>query len=269
MLKEVFAPHLGLNVKFGRIAPVTLGLRLRLGNYVDLSQLPPAPGSCDYTRSSMSSLVNVFLNDQLGDCVIAGGYHVTGVETGNAGNLFEATNQQIVADYSVIGGYKPGDPSTDRGCNEVTALNRWMTHGFANGTKLTGWFQIDASNKQEVQLAMWLFENLYFGVALPDEWIKPFPEKENFTWDVAGDADYDNGHCFIGAGYDSKGVVIDTWGLLGYITWDAIAKYCSNSQGGELYAMLSPDQIAKGQAKAPNGVAWQDIVADFNKLSGK
>ena len=53
----------------------------------------------------MTCLGNVFLNDQLGDCVIAGGYHTIGTITANAGNPFVASTSQVTADYSAIGGY--------------------------------------------------------------------------------------------------------------------------------------------------------------------
>jgi hypothetical protein len=46
-----------------------------------------------------------------------------------------------------------------------------------------------------------------------------------------------------------------------------MADYAATN-GGQLFVMLSPDQLAKGQIKAPNGVAWSDILADFNTLGG-
>ena len=73
---------------------------------------------------------------------------------------------------------------------------------------------------------------------------------------VAGNPDPDNGHCIVGAGYTSAGVQIDTWAMMGTITWAALQKYCAASVGGELYVMLTPDQLQKAAAKAPNGFAW-------------
>lgn len=269
-MKEIFAPHLNRNVKLGgRRRPVNRPQRRPLNHYLRLS-LPPPPQSCDYSQKGLSALRQMYLNDQLGDCVIAGGYHVVGVETGNAtSSPFIATNQQIIKDYGKIGGYNPNDPNSDQGCDEQTALNYWQQTGFANGTKLLGWLPIDATNKTEVMTACWLFENLYFGIELPDAWINPFPSADNFVWGVAGAADPDNGHCIIGCGYDAtKGVMVDTWGLLGWLTFGAISKYCVDNTGGMLYVMLTPDQIAKGAQKAPNGVAWSDIITDFDLLGG-
>jgi hypothetical protein len=254
-------------VKLGRRRPPPGGKKLKLTHYTRIGQLPTPPASCDYSKAAKAVLDDVYLNDALGDCVIAGGYHVVGVETGNAGDLFHATADQITADYSAIGGYRPGDPSTDNGCDEQTALNYWTQNGFADGTKLTGWMAVDATNQDEAMLAMYLFENLYFGIELPDAWISPMPDSSGFIWDV-GTPNVNNGHCVMGVGYDSQGVIIDTWGFLGKLTWAAIAALCVPSAGGELYTMVTPDQLAKGQTKAPNGIAWSDLLADFQSLRG-
>ncbi len=269
MIKEVLAPHLGRKVKLGRKRPVW-GPKLRLRRYLDHLVLPTPPATCDFSSKAMGSLSNLYLNDQYGDCVIAAGYHIVGVETGNADGSkpFIATDQEIVADYSAIGGFDPNNPNaTDNGCDEQTALNYWTNHGFADGTQILGWLAVDATNKEEIQQAMFLFENLLFGLELPDSWIDPFPSANGFVWNV-GASDPSNGHAVCGVGYNSKGVQIDTWGLLGTMTWEAIRALCVPKEGGELYVLLTPDQVAKGQQTAPNGVAWADLLTDFREMGG-
>jgi hypothetical protein len=264
-IKSVFAPHLGRDVKFGRRRSFR-GPRLSLKNYIT-GTLPPPPATSDYTPKALSALKNVYLNDSLGDCVIAAGYHYEATVTGNAGNLFTATQAQIVNDYGAIGGYVAGDPSTDQGCDVQTALNYWLNRGFANGTKLVGHISVDPTNVSELQQAMFLFENLYFGVELPDSWINPFPSADGFVWDKDV-PNPSNGHAFLGVGHDSNGIKIDSWGLFGTMTYKAIASLCSSSSGGDLDVLISTDMIAKGQTKAPNGVAWRDLILDFNALGG-
>lgn len=265
-VKTVFAPHLNRHVRFGRRRPVSPPLALRLSTYLRAS-LPPAPAVVDYAPAALGVLRDVMANDELGDCVVAGGYHVAGVATSNAGAPFHATRDQVIRDYSAIGGYVPGNESTDNGCQLATALRYWQTHGFANGTKLLGWLAIDATNRAEVASAMWLFENLYFGIDLPDAWISPFPSADGFVWGP-GQPDPENGHCICGVGCNANGVQIDTWGLLGTVTWPAVAQLAASSASGELYVMLTPDQLGKGQAKAPNGVSWVDLVRDFDSIGG-
>lgn len=269
-MKEVFAPHLSRNVKMGRKRPVANCPHPKLANYLRAT-VPPAPASADYTKAAglPPILADIMGNDELGDCVCACGGHLEGVETANAGNPQHATLSQVIAQYSAIGGYVPGNPSTDQGCDEQTALNYWVQHGFPNGTKALGWLAVDATNKAEVQAALYLFENLIFGIELPDKWVSPFPEASGFTWDVAGAPDPENGHCVLGVGYDAHGVQIDSWGLIGTVTWAAVAEYASKGGSGELYVLITPDQLAKGAAKAPNGIAWSDLIADFDALGGK
>lgn len=265
--RAIHSPHHGHSVRLGRNRP-TSRPKLHLRNYLAPGTLPTPPSSCDYSAKAAATLADIYENDTLGDCVIAGGYHVVGVETGNAGAEYHATKQQITRDYSAIGGYVPGDSATDQGCELPTALAYWQKNGFANGTKLLGHLAVDASNAHEVMLALYLFENLYFGIELPDAWVSPFPSGPGFTWGVAGAADPQNGHCIMGVGYDTSGVAIDSWGMLGKLTWAAAAKYAVPHAGGELHVMLTPDQLQKGQAKAPNGIDWDALVADFGSLGG-
>lgn len=269
-LKSIDVPHLGMRVKFGRTRSVAHGLRMKASDYM-LAAMPDPPASCDYTAKAKTSLSQVYLNDDLGDCVIACGMHLEGVATGNAtGSPWLASRAQVVAQYGAIGGYVEGDPSTDQGCNEGVALSYWTEHGFPNGTKLLGSLSVDATNQKQVMQVMDLFENIVFGIELPDAWVNPFPSGSGFTW-VDGTPDDNNGHCVLGVGYDvKKGVRISTWGMLGWIAWEAVAHLASgrNAAGGELHVGLTPDQISKGAALAPNGVAWADLIADFNSLGG-
>lgn len=267
MMKEVFAPHLNRNVKFGRRQPAAIGPHLRLRNYLKAS-LPAAPATYDYTPKASNILSDVMGNDQYGDCVFACGYHLVGVETANAGAPYHATLQQVLKDYTAVTGFNPQDPNTDNGANIQDALNYWSTHGFSNGTKLAGYLSVDATNVAEVQVCAYLFENGITGMSLPDHWITPFPGANGFTWDQAGAPDPNNGHCVPFFGYDGKGVKISTWGLLGTLTYAGLAAYAGHAGGGELWVALSPDQIAKGQEKAPNGVRWSDLILDFDSIGG-
>ena len=201
-LKRVFCPSLNRMFAFGRKHPVVIGPHLRLSNYLRGS-LPTPPASCDWTAAALKAIAQMYGNDVLGDCVIAAGYHIEGVETGNAGDMFIATEAQIEKDYGSIGGYVPGDPSTDQGCDEVTAMNWWAANGFADKVKPLGWISVDPTNKTEVMQALYLFENCMFGVDLPDAWVNPMPSASGFIWDAAGSPDPENGHGFNGAGYDS------------------------------------------------------------------
>jgi hypothetical protein len=216
------------------------------------------------------------MNDQLGCCVISGGYHLVGAFTGNAGNEFVASDQQIISDYSAIGGYVPGRPDTDNGCDEETALNYWMKQGFQNGTKLAGWLSVDPSNQTELQQAVAIFEHVYWGMEMPDQWINQampqFPggslASPAAVWDMAGDPNPDNGHCITSFAFNASGLLTDTWGSLVSLTWEAAAYYGGSNQDGEAYVVLSPDLLNAASQKAPNALDWASLVADFNSMGG-
>jgi len=211
----------------------------------------------------------MYMNDKLGDCVIAEMLHSVGVFTGNAngGTPAKFTNSQVESLYSAIGGYVPGDPSTDNGCDEVTAMDYWKSKGAPSGqNQIAGWISVSGSHPERYTAALWLFENLMFGVELPDAWISPFPSASGFHWDVAGSPDPNNGHSFLGVAYDKNEVWINTWGMFGSLSEAAIAKYATTSGSGELYTVLSEEIIVRASAKAPSGFNFEQLLADLAAL---
>lgn len=245
----------------GRNRSTTEIPKFRMANY--LGVLPTPPKTVDYSPAAQKTLRRVYLNDSLGDCVIAAGGHIRGVTSGNAGNEVAFADSDINKMYRIIGG------GGNNGADLKTAMSYWQKTGFTDGVKLMGWLAVDANDPNEYRTACWLFENLYFGHESPDAWYNPMPKRDGFVWDVAGRPVPRNGHCTAGVGYDENGVKLSTWGMLGTLTDAAIAKYCSRSGGGELYTMISPDMIAKAQVKAPNGLNWHELITDFNALGGR
>lgn len=261
----------GRTLKMGRNRPVANSPGLRFSRYL-LKNVPSAP-DCDYSKAAMGSLSKMYMNDTLGCCVISGLEHMFGVFNANAGgNQAIFTNWQTIKQYGAIGGYNPNAPlvngvnPTDQGCDEQTAMNHVVQYTMCGHSAL-GWMYINGADKDEVRLAMYLFENLVFGLELPDPWISPsFPSSNGFTWDVAGAPDPNNGHCVIGAGANGTGIQISTWGLVGTMTYAAVSQYTANSLGGELYAMISHEAIDKASYMAPNGIGWKQLQADFAAL---
>jgi hypothetical protein len=254
--------------KMGRKRPAPYR-KLMFSNYAKPT-LPPPPAFVHRGAKALPCLSNIYGNDTLGDCTAAGAGHGMGIWRGNAGNNDPApTLEQVIAFYSATTGYVPGNPATDQGGDEVTVLNAWRDKGFfADGTgKIAAWCNVDATNPVEVRQAIWLAEFVYFGVELPPKWVSPMPQTSGFVWDVAGDADPNNGHCFIAGSYDAgpNKIIIDTWGEFGYITDAAIAKYAS-SPGGELHAAFSMDCINRASQKSDSGFAFEQLLADSAAL---
>jgi hypothetical protein len=252
--------------KLGRVRPLARCPRLSLHNYL-LKDLPDPPAVADYSQAPAAFLSEILGNDTLGDCTAAGAFHVAGLLLANGGEPVPFTIDDVIKFYSATAGYVPGDESTDEGADEQTVLNYWMTTGLLpDQHRITTWVGINGSDADQVRTSVWLFENCYFGVEMPKAWITPFPQTSGFTWDVAGASDPEAGHCFVGVGYNDIGVQIDTWGLIGTITWAAIAKYASTAGQGELYSVLGPDAINKATQKAPNGFDFTQLTADIQAM---
>jgi hypothetical protein len=279
----------GWNIKMdrpfctGRLQPTeaAIGPLMRLARYATPT-LPDPPDQCDYSQAAAASLSKIYLNNRLGDCVLAGIFHLIGIFTGNAdGQPLIATDDQIIEAYSRIGGYDPNAQlvpgpdgqminPTDRGCDEVTALNAWRDDGVPVGqNRIYGWIPIDATDPRSVKLAMWLFENLFGGVCLPPGWVNPMPQQSDFRWDLAGQPNPREGHCIVFCGFTSDGLIVSTWGLIGLVTWAAIAAYLTQQAGGALYVVISDESISKASGKSGSGFDFRSLVGDFNALGGQ
>lgn len=227
---------------------------------------PTPPNRTYYSRAATPSLSNIFGNDVEGNCTIVACAHEEGIFTANAGGpIFIPTLAQVNDMYSRCEG-PPGFPAIDNGCDEITVLNDYQTNGLA-GHKCTGWMRVDATNMHQCMTALWLFENLYLTLELPDAYVNPFPSGNGFIWNVAGDPDPNNGHAIISTDYDFSNpwpkFEIATWGMEGYMKPGALMKYCVPSAGGGCYTVLSQESINRAKGRAPNGMNWAQLESDF------
>ena len=229
--------------------------------------LPVAPDSFSYFATNLGAEHDILGNDTLGDCTAAGACHLAEAFTGAAGDPVVLTVADAIKFYSLSTGYNPSDPSTDHGGDEVTVCNTWRDQGLdgAGAHKIAGYIAIDPTDAALVKSCCWLFGGLYFGIECDDSFTQI--SGDGFTWGT-GTPDPNNGHCVVGAGATPSGVLINTWGMIGTFTWAAVAQFCADSAGGNLFAILSRELIASAQAKAPSGFDFAALVADFDGLGG-
>ena len=253
--------------------PAKLGKVLPLKKYIT-DKLPAPPAGTNNAAAATEALSQMYENDQLGDCVIAGCGHVEGVITANAGDPVVYTDNQIIAAYEVCG-YDPKSGTTRQQSDRSGLRDRgrpartWQQSGFPAGSRqIVGYLSIDATNQTEVMQATWLFQNVIIGLDLPDAWINPFPNASGFVWDLAGQPDPDNGHCPPIIDYNADGAIVSTWGLTGTMTWEAVNYYCAAAQDGEAYVVLTQDILNQASQLSPLGLDWEQLEADFAALGG-
>lgn len=265
-MRTIDHPAVGA-VKLGRRRPQVRHPRLKLGNYL-MRGLPPAPATANYAPDASAALSQMYLNDKLGCCVISWMAHATGIFTGNAtgGQPVIASDSEIEGAYAAIGGFDPANPeATDNGCDEETALAYWQSTGVTFGGalhKIGGYVSVNAADPEEMRIACWLFENLMWGVELPDAWLSG-----SLDWDVAGSPNPDNGHCFGSDSYGASSFGTSTWGAQGTITDAAAAAYAVPAAEGQLFTVVSADSIVKASQRAPSGVDYTQLMADLQAIS--
>ena len=220
-----------------------------------LGNLPPVPAAVDWSGKVPSW--GMMLNDSIGDCTCAGAGHAEMCWTSNAGTEFIPADAQILNAYEAIGGYNPGDPSTDQGCDMLSALNFWRNSGIA-GRTITAYAEVDPKNRQQVMASVAFFGGLYIGVNLPQSAMDA--TNSNQVWSNTTDTNILGGHCVLIVAYNSSGPVCVTWGQLQQMTWDWFQTYCD-----EAYCPMSPDWIGLS-GTAPSGFNLPQLSQDLQAL---
>ena len=268
-LAEVFMPHLNATVKFGRTRPAKRGLEARPMT----ATMPPAPpvNTWDWSAKAADCLKNIYLNNQLGDCVPAGKAHALGVLTANGGTEVVCTDNDVLKMYEQDGGYQPGNPATDQGCNEQTALDNWEKNGVPiGGKRLLAWCAINPANIAAVEAMHYWFGPLIYGIELIPAWADSF--KPGMVWDANGTPNPHYGHCVVGVARvtapDGKpSIKVATWGSDAYLTDDA-SKQVVAGVGGELYSVFSLDWF-NAEGVAPNGKHYTELAPMWTAATGQ
>lgn len=272
MTRTVLALHLGRPVRVDGCLVRHLHVRhaLAMRHLLPASVKLNVPDVTSFTSKAILRplLSQMFLNDQLGDCVIAARARRIGLLTGNATDSpFVYTEAMLDAEYGRIGGYRVGDPLTDQGCDPTVSADDGVKVGYADSSKDAGWVAVDATNRHEVMSANFITSGACdLSVALPDAWIgELMPKKDGDVWPVAGDSDPENGHNVAVVDHDvTRGVLVVTWGLRVWIPWDALAKYGAQASNGILIAHINRDAIARASRLAPNGFDWATMLTYFH-----
>lgn len=250
-------------LKLGKKPPRQDHRTLRLRKYLRAAQLPTLPIQTTWSKNVLAaSGYPMYMNDQLGDCAIAGPAHMIQTWTANAGSLIVPTGADVLAAYSAVGGYDPADPSTDNGCVLLDVLNYWRQTGIA-GQKISAFVSIDPSDPRELMYAIWLFGGALLGAALPDSVVN-VDDMVSAPWDDSvGDApNPNNGHCIVASDFDATaGLTVETWGTAKPMSYLFARRYLD-----EAYAILSPDWLGTG-GRCPAGFDGAMLAQDLQELS--
>lgn len=233
--------------KLGKKAPKHNPKTLRFDKFVS-PELPAPPTKAYYEYKIDPAAIGMYLNDELGDCVVAGIAHHLMLITAHAGKMVVPTNADVLAFYEKYGGYDPAHPDqTDNGMAMTDAYHAWQTDGFC-GHKIRGWASLDPADILRQNQGLWLFMGVGLGVQLPASAQTQFADGKH--WEIAqDDGGIEGGHAILESGYGYMGRNVETWGKGDQkcsTAWKA--KYCDES-----YVVLTDDLISAATGKAPSG----------------
>lgn len=250
-------------VKFGKHKPRYDPRTPFLHDHIRGPQLS-YPAKQDWIDAGKVGYWGMMLNDTLGCCVIAAKGHLVIEYTTLVGShqtvvLPDAT---ILQGYEAVGGYVPGDPSTDQGCDMLTAAQYYRSTGFG-GHRISAYASVAPTNFQMVYASINLFGACDIGFNVPQSAMDQFNAGK--PWDVVvNDGGILGGHDVPIMSYDSVGKMFKciTWGQVQLMTEAFFTKYVD-----EAFCYLSPDWISNGEA--PNKFNLAELTADISNLNSK
>jgi hypothetical protein len=255
MVAGMKLPKLGKRLP--KIDPRTLRLRDYIAPLKAAFNGPPAHVNWVKTGAPAWPMM---LNDSLGDCVCAAAGHMQEQWTTWKGQTITPGDSAILNMYEKVGGYVPGEPATDNGCNMLDALNWWKGTGI-QGRRIAAYAAVNYEDRAEVKTAVELFGNLYLGIQLP------LSAQGQNVWQVPVGGPSGNGapgswggHCIPVVSYDPTGLIVVTWGQQLFMTWGFL-----NTYADEAYAVLSPDWI-ESSGFSPGKVDLAQLMADLAKI---
>lgn len=244
-------------MKLGRKAPDlnTLAKRLRFAKYV-LDEEVKVPDSFDWTDKVPAW--DMLLNDRLGDCVIAGVFHMIRLWTAQNGYRDSLGETEVVEAYQKFCGYNPNDPSTDQGCVIQHVLEGWKKDTVGYGHSNINSAVIEQGNVPHLKMAVYLFGGAIIGLNLP---LSAQAQVEEI-WSVTSGGESApgswGGHCVPVVAYKPGLLACVTWGKIQVMTEAFYKTYCD-----EAHAVLSKDWIGP-DGKCPIGFDLKTLMIDLH-----
>jgi hypothetical protein len=218
--------HQGKSIKLGKHDPKLDRRTLQLVNYVP-AVLPETSAARDLSVGIPWD-GNILGNDRFGDCTCAALGHIITLLQAILGITCTVTEDDVLAAYATITGFKPDDPSTDNGANMLDVL-KYARKNSICGVKLKAFMAFNPRDRKLMRVAHDLYGGPYMGLALPKT------AQNQDIWDAVPGMVVGNwgGHAVSGVSNSPKIDCINTWGDKQPQTPAFIDKCCD-----EAYALL-------------------------------
>jgi hypothetical protein len=224
--------------------------RLRLTDFADVPYiLPKIPQDFGHEMVVPARGWGMNLNDQLGDCVIAGAYHEHLLWNLTNGRTFNYTDRQVLRMYEDIAGYDPKRPETDGGTDMAAAASYRRTRGIPDKSghrhKIDAYVALEPGNWEQLRVCIYLFGAAAIGMLFTDQNWDQY--QHGRPWDSVAGAKADGGH-YVPAVGDRQGIIsCVTWGSL-----QGMTRKCYDKQVDEALGYVSKEYLNR-KGKTPEG----------------
>lgn len=207
-------------MKFGKLSPEFSSNDLL---FKDVLRAVRLPDTYDSDVAMGQPIDNpMFMNDQLGDCVIAGRAHQTRrFELKEQKKLLPITDEEVQAEYFKETG------GVDTGLIVSRSLRRWRVLGWTAGGgnyKIKAYSRVSLYNRTQIKAAIYSNLGVGIGFAVPQSAMDQFDNGQ--PWDVIlDDGDILGGHYVYITAYNPVGLTCVTWGKRQIMTWPFFDKY--------------------------------------------
>jgi hypothetical protein len=236
-----------IDLKFGKKDATADAKDLLFGDYV-AAVLPTSWPKPNFGEGTLFRNWLMLGNDEVGDCVIASRAHLTMLDTrvGAAQKAAPFTTASAISEYSAVGGYVPGDPSTDNGLDMRVMCAYQKNTGLKDAAgvrhKIGAYLALTPGNTLQMIQATWLFGGFGLGFQVPQSAVDQFNAGSGIWTDV-GDTNIVGGHEVCGVGtmdWHSK-LTIVTWAVRWQMTFGFISAY-----NDEAWAWVPPEILSAG-----------------------
>lgn len=245
------------------LKPVQSQPRLMLRNYFT-SDLPSAESLKFPFGHANAIQPEMFMNDKLGDCAIAGSIEEVRLANALRGVTVPFTDATAAQNYTAITGYNPADPSSDQGTDVHDLYQYRQSTGIVdadgNYHKIIAYAGLTPGDFNELLVALSLFEMVGIGIQVPSYAESQFEAGQPWHL-VFGIHSIEGGHYIpvVGA-TDAATAQLYTWGAVGGITAPFYAKY------NTVAVVALTEEMFKGDTDI-DGVDFEKLQADLPQFN--
>jgi hypothetical protein len=239
---------------YGAVLAKPEDAQFKLSDFANIAKLPTPPRIFGH---GLNLVFGMLANNQVGDCVIAGGMHEEMAWGSEVGRVPPFNAQAAVDEYSAITGYVPGNPLTDAGTDMGVAAKYRRTTGLkdANGDrhKILAYLRIEPLNLDHILIAAYCLGATGVGVAITLSDEQQF--SQGIPWSPVMFSPVKGMHYVPVLGRNSKGnFLIVTWGRL-----HAATPEWMRNRIGQAFTYISPTPFGV-TGKTPEGFNLPDLV---------